>query len=363
MSNLSAYLHVPFCRKKCNYCDFFSAPPTDGAVSSYTDALCRQIRSSSEQGRGLDTVYIGGGTPSLLCEREISQIVTALRETFDLSLCREFTLECNPESVTPSLAETWRSLGIDRISMGVQSFCDPRLHALGRLHSADRAREAYGILRAVGFDNVSLDLMAALPDQTEDELRFDLESVLSLAPEHVSLYLLKVEPSSAFGRTGVAERDEEVQRTFYLLADSLLTAGGYEHYEISNFAKNGRRAVHNSVYWQGGEYLAFGPGASGYLRGIRYRIPDSTEAFCASNGSIPPIIEQTVDAQEALREQVLLGLRLSDGIPRSLIPPSAQAFVERLCGEGLAKLSSDRFSLTAEGFLVSNYVIGVLLDK
>jgi len=364
MSDLSAYIHVPFCRRKCNYCDFYSAPPTDGAVSSYVRALCGQIRLSRAKGSALKTVYFGGGTPSLLSARDFERVSECLRETFDLSSCEEFTVECNPESVTLPLAEVWLRCGVDRVSMGIQSFSDDHLSRLGRLHDGKTAEDAFEILRRAGFGNISVDLMAALPGQTEEEFRTDLSRVLALGPEHVSVYLLKIEENSPFGLAKIAEADEELQRSLYLAAHRRLTEGGYEHYEISNFARPGYRSRHNSVYWTGGEYLAFGPGASGYYRSVRYRIPADTDGFCRSCGAVPEIVEETVDREEAEREAIFLGLRLSDGIDRNLIRSGKLPFAETLCRQGLAVLTENRFALTAEGFLVSDYVISELMpDK
>lgn len=325
--------------------------------------MCNQIRTSPAKGETVHTVYFGGGTPSLLPEKDFEDIVSALRETFDLSQCAEFTVECNPESVSPALAEAWLRNGVDRVSMGVQTFSDRQLERLGRLHTKDRALQAYGELRACGFGNISLDLMTALPGQTPRDLAEDLEQMLSLSPEHLSVYLLKVEPDSVFGKTGVAEADEELQRELYLQADRTLTRGGYEHYEISNFARPGFRAKHNGVYWAGGEYLAFGPGASGYYRSVRYHNPFDTARFCREKGLVEPIVDETVDPEEARREAVFLGLRLSEGIDRSLIAPEKEPFLRALCGQGLARLSDTRFALTAEGFLLSDYVIRELLPE
>lgn len=363
MNKLSAYLHVPFCRRKCAYCDFYSAPPADGAVSSYAKALAAQIRSSPQKGRALYTVYLGGGTPSLLSPDDFALIASSLRETFDLSACAEFTVECNPESVSPALVDRWLSYGVDRVSMGIQTFSDASLARLGRLHTAARAKEAYGKLRRCGVEKISLDLMAALPDQTGSDLEFDLNSMIALSPEHVSVYLLKIEPRTALGRAGVAEADEDLQREMYLTTHRRLTAAGFEHYEISNFAKPGFRALHNSHYWQGGEYLAFGPNASGFVDDVRFRIPADTAAFCAANGQVTPIVEEIVDREEGAREKILLGLRCSDGIPVSALSPEKQPLLQPLCRAGLATLSDDRFALTAEGFLVSDAVISQLMPE
>ncbi len=393
MNNPSVYIHVPFCRRKCNYCDFYSSPATPGEVSSYAKALCNQIRNGSgggetapcnqirngsgggetapcnqirngfRVGEKIHTVYFGGGTPSLLSREDFTSIVSALRETFDLSRCAEFTVECNPESVTPALAEVWRNSGVNRISMGVQTFSDSQLSLLGRLHTGQRALEAYRELRSAGFDNISLDLMAALPGQSESALREDLQRMLSLSPEHLSVYLLKIEPGSAFGLKGISEADEETQRSMYLLTHEILTARGYEHYEISNFAKPGFRAKHNGVYWNGGEYLAFGPGASGFYGGVRYHIPANTPEFCEKNGLVSPVLDETVDMEESRRERIFLGLRLRDGIERTLIPREKESFVRALCDRGYGLLTPDRFALTPEGFLISDYVIRELLPS
>ncbi len=299
----------------------------------------------------------------MLSPRDFSNIVKALNDTFDLSSCEEFTVECNPESVTEELAEVWGALGVNRISMGVQTFGKESLSRLGRLHSAEQAKDVYALLRRSGFKNINLDLMIALPGQTEEELRMDLEEMLALCPEHLSVYMLKVEADSVFGRRGVRELKEEQQRSFYLLTHRLLTAGGYEHYEISNFARSGFRARHNCVYWCGGEYLAFGAGASGYWNGVRYRIPEDTMEYCNTAGLLAPIIEERIDGSEAKREAVFLGLRLSDGIDLSLISQDKIPFIETLCREGLGNLSDHRFALTPEGFLVSDYVMSELLPE
>lgn len=363
MSKLSAYLHIPFCKRKCNYCDFYSAPPTDGAVSSYAESLCAQIRNSPAAEKKLYTVYVGGGTPSLLSQEDFMQIVLALRETFDCSHLEEFTVECNPESVTPSLIETWRHCGVDRVSMGVQSFRDHHLCRLGRLHDGATAKAAYKMLRQGGISNISLDLMAALPHQTLEEFESDLSEMVQLAPEHLSVYLLSIEPDSVFGREGVLGGEEDLQRSMYLLADRVLCAHGYEHYEISNFAKKGMRAKHNSVYWAGEEYLAFGAGASGFYQNVRYRIPADTAGFCSARGRVDPVVEEILDEEGAGLEALFLGLRLSDGVDRALIPTEKLPFVETLCREGLGRLTPSRFSLTPQGFLVSDYVISQLMPE
>ncbi len=312
----------------------------------------------------MSTVYFGGGTPSLLSEEDFGAIVTALKKTFDFRFLSEFTVECNPESVTESLAKTWKDRGVNRVSMGVQTFSDRHLRNLGRLHTAAEAESAYRMLRSAGFDNISLDLMMALPNQTSAELTLDLEQMISLFPEHLSVYLLKVEPESPFGLSGVSEAEEDVQREHYLLTHQILMAAGYEHYEISNFAKPGFRAKHNSVYWKGEEYLAFGPGASGFSDGVRYSVPADTVEFCRTEGRLAPIIEEYIDREEARREAVLLGLRLSDGIDLSLLPSEKMAFVQTLCERNLATVRNSRLALTAEGFLISDYLIASLLpDK
>lgn len=362
MSDLSAYVHVPYCRRKCNYCSFYSTPPISGELSQYTESLCNQIRTSSYAGRALKTVYVGGGTPSLLSASDFRRIFSAFEDAFDLSSCEEITVECNPESITEALGETLLECGVNRISMGIQTFSPSALQLLGRLHSAEQGEAAYKMLRKVGFSNLSLDLMIALPGQTESDVAADLNRMIALSPEHLSVYLLSVDPDSAFGAMHVSEADEEVQRALYLLTHRTLTAAGYDHYEISNFARPGARALHNSRYWQGKEYLAFGPGAAGFVDGVRYRIPADRDAFCRLRGMVSPIVEDVLSAEGRQREAVFLGLRCSDGIPNSLISADKKPILERLLFDGLAIRKGDRISLTAEGFLVSDGIIGMLLD-
>ncbi len=298
-----------------------------------------------------------------MSETEFLAVVDALKTTFDLSDCEEFTVECNPESVTESLAKTWLDAGVDRVSMGVQTFSDKYLFRLGRLHDRAKALESYQTLQKVGFRNISLDLMMALPEETNEDLREDLKQLIALSPQHCSVYLLKIEAESVFGKQGMKDAPDEVQREHYLIAHQLLAEAGYEHYEISNFAKPGFRAKHNTVYWKGGEYLAFGPGASGYCDGVRYHIPADTSEFCAKAGHLQSVLDEVIDREEAKKEAVFLGLRLSEGIPAALIPPEKQAFAARLCSEGFATMTQERFALTPEGFLVSDYVIRELLPE
>ena len=363
MSELSLYVHVPFCKSKCSYCDFYSAPGSSGAVSAYADALCNQIRESKDAGAEISTVYFGGGTPSLLSKSSFSAICAALRETFDLSALTEWTVECNPESVSEEKTNCWLNCGVNRVSMGVQSFSDPCLNRLGRVHTGAQAKIAYGILRKTGVKNVSLDLMLALPGQSRADVKNDLEEMLQLQPEHISAYLLSVEPDSRFGREGIVEANEETQRSLYLLTDRILTQAGYEHYEISNFARPGFASRHNTVYWNGGDYLGFGPGAAGFRSGVRYRIPADTERYILSQGRISPLTEEVVNEEERARESIFLGLRRSSGIPFSLIPTEKQALARLLVQRGDAEISSGRFALTASGFLISNQVIASFFSE
>lgn len=358
MNNTSVYLHIPFCKRKCRYCDFFSSAQTEQTRQRYVDALCCQIRASEPQIS--DTVYFGGGTPSILTATQFSQIFEALRETLQIGPNAEITVEMNPDSVSEELLQVLFENGVNRISLGAQSFRDAELQALGRLHSAEQIRNAVQTAKKCGFSNISLDLMLGIPLQTADSLQQSLEDALALDVPHLSVYLLKVERNTPFFGT-VTERSEEEQESFYLQTHDVLTAHGYEHYEISNFAKHGFRSRHNTNYWLGGIYLAFGSGAHGFQNGVRYFYPRDLAEFLEKNGHVLPTVIETVDEAEAARERILLGLRLSDGIPLDCISQEKEVFLNRISAAGLAVLHDGRLSLTERGFLVSNTIISELL--
>lgn len=361
---IGIYLHVPFCAKKCPYCDFYSLPYTYPKVKAYTDAVCRNLKA--RKGTAADSVFLGGGTPSLLPDRCLSELMAAVKNDLVLTEAAEITLEVNPNTVTPKRLQAWRAMGINRLSFGVQSFCDPELSVLGRKHTAAQAKAAIAAAASEGFRNVSCDLMLGIPNQTADSLKCTLTQAAALPLTHVSAYLLKLEAGTPFGQgaySGTLPNDDQAAE-LYLLAVELLEASGFLQYEISNFAKSGFESRHNLKYWQCEPYWGIGPAAHSCLDGKRLAVPPDLELFLNS-----PIQKEQVTAEQApdLEERLMLGLRLRRGIRQELFPDSWQKLCQRalpLIQAGYLQTDSDQttLALTPKGFLVSNAVIGKLLE-
>ena len=290
----SAYVHVPFCHGICSYCAFYRRVSQDR--SDWLDLVCDEIRKAEI--RELDTLYFGGGTPSILTEEEFDRI----RPLFPKQIS-EFTMECNPEDATDEKAAFWKSRGVNRISMGVQTFDDRFLEAIGRRHSARKAREAVEVLRSAGFENLSIDLIFGLPGQTLADVQRDVRIFLELDLPHLSIYSLQIEPESVFGKQGIDTCDEDLEADMFEWIVRTLKEAGYEHYEISSFAKPRWYSRHNLVYWQDRDFFGFGPGASGREQGQRYHID--------SRGQKNP--EET----DAPFEALMMGLRTQFGVDLS----------------------------------------------
>ena len=274
---LGLYLHIPFCGAICNYCNFNRGLFDAGLKERYLVALLAEIAAAGREhpGIGADTIFFGGGTPSLLEPSEIRDIVVACRAAFDISGGAEVTLEANPESVTEERLAGYRAAGINRVSFGVQSFRDNELQRLTRLHGAARARSAYREARAAGFDNISLDLMMWLPNQRVDEWLESVDQAIALSPDHLSLYMLEVYPNAPLkedmARARWSQAPDDDAALMYVSAMERLESAGYEQYEISNVARPGRRSRHNLKYWQDEEWLGFGCGAHSTLDGVRWK--------------------------------------------------------------------------------------------
>ena len=265
------YIHVPFCLKKCNYCSFFSINFSKEASSKFVKYLIKEINLLNQQYRIIPkTIYFGGGTPSLLTTEQIISITSQ----FDISETKEITLECNPININKEFTEGLTSTPINRISLGAQSFLDKELKVLGRLHKADEIRNAYKILRDHGYKNISLDLIYGLPNQTKEDVEFSLDGIIKLDPEHISTYCLSLEKDvPLFSLVDQIPADEKVADFYYLIRNKLVSAG-FDHYEISNFAKTGFESNHNLCYWNDEHYLGFGPSAAGYLNDCHPECPD-----------------------------------------------------------------------------------------
>ena len=369
--SLGIYIHVPFCLKKCNYCDFCSFPTaSEDTRELYTDELIRRIRAFAPRAseRTVDTVYFGGGTPSLLSEKQISRLLCTLRASFTLSPDAEITLECNPATANEEFFRDVRRAGINRLSIGMQSAVDAELSLLGRAHSLSDFVKCYRDARSAGFDNVSVDLMYGIPDQTERSLARSLEFLKQLAPEHISTYGLSIEEGTDFyrRRASLVLADDDAQAQMYLSISDALASAGYKKYEISNFARVGFESRHNMRYWLCREYVGFGVAAHSYFNGERYGNSRDISAFLRGEDIVCE--RDTVTPDETRREFLMLGLRLSDGISLfeyaerfgdpSPLKSSAQKFVRG----GFMTLENERLAFTDKGFLVSNAILCELLD-
>jgi oxygen-independent coproporphyrinogen-3 oxidase len=373
--SLGLYIHVPFCTKRCHYCSFNTAPLERPAeMRRYLDAVRREVDllagASWTAGTTLETVFLGGGTPSLLEAEDLAGVLDAVRSRFALARGAEITVECNPESVSRDKLARYRGAGVNRISLGVQSLDDSILPRLGRLHDARGARAAFEAAREAGCDNVSVDLMYGLPDLDGPTWTRTIEGVLGWEPEHLSAYGLTLDAGSLWAVTGVTGLPAEgvVVEQYWALARAA-AARGFEHYEISNYARPGYRARHNLVYWHADEYLAVGPGACGFVGDVRYGNVKPVARYCATleAGALPIDTSERLTARQRLAERLILGLRLSDGVPRAWLDerlagdPALARKVATWLAAGVLLERGDRIALTESGFLVSDTLFVELL--
>lgn len=310
------YIHVPFCHSKCIYCDFYSTPGhrTDGWAKRFVDSvICEWNRRKNEIAGSYDTIYIGGGTPSILPGQEHERLISSLGLDNKIT---EFTVEVNPEDVTPELLTTLRNVGVNRLSMGIQSFDDRLLAILGRRHKAHDAVNAIDLMRQVGFQNISGDIIYGLPGQSLDEWKRELDRMMQLNLPHISAYLLSYESGTRLtllrDRGELTETDEELANAMYSVLTDVARDNGYEHYEISNFAKPGHRAVHNSNYWEGIPYLGLGPGAHSWDGNLRRYNPSNLTQYVAQKGNTTCIEQET--ETERINDDIVTGLRTADGL-------------------------------------------------
>ena len=367
MRNLGLYLHIPFCDGKCHYCSFFSRHLNESAMDEYAEQLKKAIvQWGGRLDRTLDTVYFGGGTPSLLGHLRLIAILDAVKDSFSIANGAEITVEVNPSTTERLDFAALRNAGFNRLSIGLQSANDNELKRLGRRHSVEDARITANAAKAAGFDNISLDVMLAIPEQTVDSLHHTLDFCADCGVQHISSYILKIEPETRF----YAERDqlhlfnEDAQAAFYEETVKTLEKLGYPQYEISNFAKKGFESRHNLKYWHDEEYLGLGPSAHSFINGKRFYYDNSFERFYAGE-----IVDEGPGGDE--EEYIMLALRLTEGLRfdayemrfgksvSGKLPDKARLLEEK----GLVKLSPSSLSLTVKGFLVSNSVIAYLLQN
>lgn len=359
LTDLGLYLHFPFCKRKCAYCDFYSCIPNDKLMDEYLDALNLSIKQWGGQiNRPIDTIYLGGGTPSLL-NHGLVHLLDAVRENFSVREDVEITLEINPDGNISEILENAKSAGVNRLSVGAQSGSNDELKRLGRTHSAHNTENTVKTARSLGFENISLDLMLGLPDSNIKTLQQNLDFLLTLNPEHISAYILKVEPKTAFYKLGnkLNLPNDDVVSDQYLFMCEYLEKHGFSHYEISNFCKDGFKSRHNLKYWKCEEYLGLGPSAHSYLNGKRFYYPRDIKGFI--NGNSP--IEDGTGGDK--KERLMLALRLGEGIKTVTLSKNAAQKCKLFAKNGLAHFNADRFSLTDKGMLVSNSIIAEILEE
>lgn len=375
---LELYLHIPFCVSKCKYCDFLSAPSGEEQRQIYVERLCRRIRYWSDvihnYGYEIVSIFVGGGTPSILTEAQITQVFEAVHESFPIREDAEITLEMNPGTDVKDKLSVYRELGINRLSMGLQSADNEELKCLGRIHTYEDFRQVYQWAREAGFTNINVDLMSAIPGQTLESYEDTLRKVADLEPEHISAYSLIIEEGTPFyerygeGRHAEELPDEDIERQMYVRTGEILEDYGYHRYEISNYAKDGYECRHNLGYWDRKEYLGLGAGASSLMDHIRWKEPDHI------GPSTGLVLEEREDftrlrRKDEMEEFMFLGLRKINGVSeydfyksfRVSMDEIYKESIENLIKEGLLVREEDRIRLTARGIDLSNYALSQFL--
>lgn len=375
---LELYLHIPFCVSKCKYCDFLSAPSGEEQRQIYVERLCRRIRYWSDvihnYGYEIVSIFVGGGTPSILTEAQITQVFEAVHESFPIREDAEITLEMNPGTDVKDKLSVYRELGINRLSMGLQSADNEELKCLGRIHTYEDFRQVYQWAREAGFTNINVDLMSAIPGQTLESYEDTLRKVADLEPEHISAYSLIIEEGTPFyerygeGRHAEELPNEDIERQMYVRTGEILEDYGYHRYEISNYAKDGYECRHNLGYWDRKEYLGLGAGASSLMDHIRWKEPDHI------GPSTGLVLEEREDftrlrRKDEMEEFMFLGLRKINGVSeydfyksfRVSMDEIYKESIENLIKEGLLVREENRIRLTDRGIDLSNYALSQFL--
>jgi len=373
------YIHIPFCASRCIYCNFYSTTSLK-LRQRYVDAVCREMETHPfplPEGMGIDTIYFGGGTPSQLTIPQLEQLFLYINKVYPLTthhspLTPEITIEMNPDDVTPAFAEILPRLGINRVSMGAQTFDNERLRFLHRRHTATQVRQAVTALRNAGIHNISIDLMYGFPGETLDDWQRDIEAALSLDVEHISAYCLMVEEGTAlYERLKMKDEklkmpNEELERQMYELLIDKLTAAGYEHYEISNFSKPGYRSRHNSSYWNDTPYVGLGAAAHSYDGHCRsWNVADIHQYIEAIERGELPSEQEEIDDDTHYNDRITVALRTSEGLDLTTLSERHRRYcmkeAQRFLDDGLLQLCDNRLSLTRKGLFVSDYIMSSLI--
>lgn len=381
---LELYVHIPFCKKKCRYCDFLSFAGEEWTQETYTQALIREIGAwRGKENKKVSSVFVGGGTPSILSVRRIEEIFEALRESFFLAEDAEITIECNPGTLEKEKLEVYKCLGVNRLSLGLQSAKNEELKLLGRIHTWETFLESFQMARKAGFENLNVDLISALPGQTVESWRETLEKTIALSPEHISAYSLIIEEGTPFyqeyeedAKIREAGGDpqflpsEDAERQMYEDTEKILGNAGYSRYEISNYAKPGMACQHNMGYWQRKEYIGLGLGASSLYREGRWRNLENLLEYCNRKQDMPERKDlQKLSRKDQMEETMFLGLRLMEGVEeeaffREFGCTCREVYgevLDRLEDQGLLKEENGRIFLTSHGIDISNYCMAEFL--
>lgn len=376
---LELYVHIPFCIRKCAYCDFLSGPAREEIIQKYVNALQREIKSREESCKNtwqVSTIFFGGGTPSILHGFQIEAIFAALNQSFQIAENAEITIEVNPGTVTEEKLAAWKKAGINRLSIGLQSVNDKELQTLGRIHTYKEFLDTYQLARSYGFNNINIDLISAVPGQTKESWEKTITEVAELNPEHISAYSLIIEEGTPFyERFAEGNKkegsllmlpDEDEEREIYAVTEKILFRYGYERYEISNYAKSGFECRHNKGYWERKEYLGFGTGAASLIGHTRFTNITLLEQYIKKAGTGSEICEEIsqLSIEEEIEEFMFLGLRIKKGISKNCFHQRFGIDIDRIYGtvikkleeKGLIVLSGDYISLTEKGIDVSNLV-------
>ena len=371
-SPMEIYIHIPFCIRKCDYCDFLSGPSGPKEQADYVQALLREIQAVEEgEGRSVSSIFIGGGTPSVLDERLLGDILKEIRNKFKMEEDAEITIEVNPGTANIGKLQAYREMGINRLSIGLQSPQDRELKILGRIHNYEQFLETYQEARTVGFDNINIDLMSAIPDQTYEGWVKNLRTVAELEPEHISAYSLIVEEGTPFAARKLNLPDEDTEYNMYEATAQILKEYGFEQYEISNYARKGRECRHNVGYWTRQDYLGFGLGASSLYGKERFANTADMKKYLENSRNPEKIREKepSLTREDEMAEFMFLGLRMTKGISKADFQKCFGCTIESVYGEVLEKYESmgllleqdGRIFLSREGIHVSNSIMAEFL--
>lgn len=382
IKELELYVHIPFCVQKCLYCDFLSMPVDETIHRHYVNKIIEEIEQKAEDYKEykVTSLFFGGGTPSILSSGMIAEIMEALQQRFSIEKNAEITIECNPGTITGQKLEEYRTSGINRISMGLQSANNEELKKLGRIHSFEVFLQNYDLVRKSGFHNVNIDVMSALPEQTVSDWTYTLKEVLKLKPEHISAYSLIIEEGTPFYQTYAEDEQrredgeepvylpkEETERAMYQLTGEMLLDRGYDRYEISNYAKKGKECRHNIGYWTRENYLGLGLGSASLIENVRFSNTSDLQIYL--KGDFTTQQREVLGRKEQMEEFAFLGLRMIKGISRRSFREAFGVEIEAVYGDvirkmiaqGLLTQQSGNIFLTEEGISVSNYVMSEFL--